>query len=166
MSFDFAVRESVRADCSQLTELIREHAREENSQFLNSPDNLLLDGGYEEGQEKFYECFVAHLEGSERIIGYLTYNMIYSSWDQKLVFVDEIYVKERFRRRGVGVKLWTTLIQKMTESGCEKLHIMGKEDDRAFCHFVVKNGCTDYTQKDGWRVYAISADTFNGKESN
>ena len=166
MSFDFVVRESVRADCAQLNELIRLHAREENEEVINSNDDLNVHAGYDDGQEKCYHCFVAQLQSSEILIGYLAYNVVYSSWDRCLVYVDKIYVRDRFQRKGVGLKLWTTLIQKMPELGCEKIHITCREDNVALSQFIIKNGCTDYTKKEGWKVYSLASDTFNGKDSS
>ena len=69
-------------------------------------DQLKRDGF---GSKKLFDCIVAE-EGSE-IVGMALYYPRYSTWKGKTIYLEDLVVKESYRRKGIGGKLFEALAE-------------------------------------------------------
>ena len=60
------------------------------------------------GDEKFFHCFVAE-QSDKSLIGFALYNITYSTWEGKQVYMEDLYVQPQYRGQGVGSKVNITL---------------------------------------------------------
>ena len=111
------IREGIKKDLSSVLKLIKELADYENSldQVTITLDELEQDGF---GTHPLYWFLVA--EKDDEIIGLSFYWIRYSTWKGKFLFLEDFVIKEKYRRHGVGSKLF-----KETIKICKQLDLNG-----------------------------------------
>jgi len=62
------------------------------------------------GNNKLFDCIVA--ENDREIIGMAFYYYRYSTWKGKTIYLEDLVVKQNYRRKGIGSKLFEELIDK------------------------------------------------------
>ena len=73
-----------------------------------------------ETESEFIHGFVVVNE-SAAIIGYVTYFYAYYTWIGKSMYMDDLYVKQDYRGKGIGTKLINKVIEKAKTDKCNKL---------------------------------------------
>ncbi len=109
------IRTAGEADFEQIVDLFREFALFEKlpEKMINTVEKMLKE-------KDLFNCFVA--AGADGvIIGYVTYFFSYHTWSGKCMYMDDLYVKEPFRKKGIGMKLLQTVIASAKETDCHKL---------------------------------------------
>ncbi len=93
------IRSALKEDCSAIYDLIMELAIYEKApeKMVNTPERLLEDGF---GAIPLYTCFVAELEGE--VVGMSFCYIRYSTWVGKVLYLEDLIVKEDKRRQGIG----------------------------------------------------------------
>ena len=118
MSIACSIRPAIAADMPAVLELIRELARYEKAeeQVRNTVQQLLADGF---GPQPAFQCIVAVQAGA--VVGFaLCYNS-YSTWRGKCLYLEDLYVKEPFRRSGVGSHLFDEVLKMAKEQKVKRL---------------------------------------------
>jgi GNAT superfamily N-acetyltransferase len=54
-------------------------------------------------------------------MGYVTYFFAYYTWTGKSLYMDDLYVREKYRRKGLGALLINKVIDYAKEEKCNKL---------------------------------------------
>lgn len=70
---------------------------------------ILEEDGF--GPKPFYECFVAQEPEKSALIGYVLYFYTYSTWEGRSVYMEDLYVTPSCRGRGLGTKLWQSVVK-------------------------------------------------------
>ena len=114
---NITIREGVKDDLPSVLKLIKELANYENAidQVTITLHDLEQDGF---GSQPFFWFLVA--EKDSVIIGISFYWIRYSTWKGKFLFLEDFVIQEKYRRRGVGSKLF-----KETIKICKKLNLNG-----------------------------------------
>jgi GNAT superfamily N-acetyltransferase len=87
---------------------------------------------------KFY-AFIAQLEG--KTVGYVSYFFNYSSFlAVPTLYIEDIFVLEKYRRKGVGKKLFDYLKAVAKEEGCGRIEFTVLEWNTVAQQFYEKNG--------------------------
>lgn len=107
------IREAAKSDMSAVHELVKELAEYEKAadQVKTTVDDFVKDGF--EGDPTF-GCYVAEMD--QKVVGFALYYIRYSTWNGKVLYLEDLLVTEECRGKGVG-KL---LFEKMIELGREK----------------------------------------------
>lgn len=101
------IRKAEASDYVQVYELIKELAVFENEP--NEPSNPLKKF-VEEGTAKNPRFHVLVAEADEKIAGIALYYYGYSSWKGSMLYLDDLVVKESYRKLGIGKKLMDEII--------------------------------------------------------
>lgn len=109
------IRDIRDSDFETLIALFKEFAAFEKlpEKMTNSVDQMLAERAFLKG-------FVAVSETNE-IIGYVTYFFAYYTWIGKSLYMDDLYVRNEYRGKGVGSKLINQVIELAKQEGCKKL---------------------------------------------
>lgn len=104
---DFLIREVTKDDLPNVLALIKELAvyEKEPQEVTITLDELEKDGF---GEHPLYWILVA--ESDEGVIGISFYYIRYSTWKGKCIYLEDIVVKEGYRRNGVGKALFERTI--------------------------------------------------------
>lgn len=101
------IRKAEPADLIQVYGLVKELALYENAP--DEPSNPLRKF-IEEGTCKQPRFHVIVAESEGQIIGMALYYYGYSTWKGSMIYLDDLVVKEAYRRYGIGKKLMDELI--------------------------------------------------------
>ena len=109
------IRKGIREDLPQVLDLIKELAVYENAleQVENSVAQMEVDGF---GEHPIFSFFVAE-EGAQ-ILGTAIYYTRYSTWKGKRLYLEDIIVKQSYRRMGVGKSLFDEILITAKEDQC------------------------------------------------
>ncbi|MCO5247360.1 MAG: GNAT family N-acetyltransferase [Chitinophagales bacterium] len=115
---DIQIREAAQKDLPLVYELIYELAEFENT---SQEHNVTLEQFIEDGigSDPHYLSIVA--ESNDEICGMALYYLGYSTWKGKMMYLDDIVVKAKHRRNGIGKLLFQHLIQKAIEHEVNQL---------------------------------------------
>ena len=110
------VRKGRKEDLESALGLIKELAVYENAlhEVKNSVKDMEQDGF---GSNPVFDFFVA--ENSDGIIGMSLYYYRYSTWKGKVLYIEDLVVKEKYRRSGAGTLLMEASIQEAKKQNCK-----------------------------------------------
>ena len=100
---DINIRKGAEADLEQVLGLVKELAI-----YEKAPNEVevtlqeMQNWGF--GKDKVFDFFVA--EHQNKIIGIALYYYKYSTWKGKCLFLEDIIITEKYRRYGLGSKLF------------------------------------------------------------
>lgn len=115
---NYTIRKAVKGDVPAILGLVKELAA-----YEKAPDavevtlkEMEADGF---GPHSIYSAFVAENEG--QIVGMALYYTKYSTWKGKAIYLDDIVVNEKYRRYGIGGKLFEAVVKVCKEMGVRKI---------------------------------------------
>jgi ribosomal protein S18 acetylase RimI-like enzyme len=104
---EFIIRKAEPNDLVQVYDLIKELAVFENEP--NEPSNSLKKFVAEATcKNPRFHVILAEDEGN--VVGIALYYYGYSSWKGSMIYLDDLVIKEKYRKRGIGKKLMDELI--------------------------------------------------------
>ncbi|MBL4735928.1 MAG: GNAT family N-acetyltransferase [Flavobacteriales bacterium] len=134
---DVSIRKAEKKDMVSVLELIRELAiyEKEEAQVKNTVTDLERDA--------FDEKSLFHIVLAEReseIAGMVFYYYGYSTWKGKMLYIDDIVVKERFRRFGIGQTLFDYMRQVARKENANQIRFHVLNWNEPAINFYKKNG--------------------------
>lgn len=115
---EITIREAKKEDCPRILELVRELAL-----YEKAPEEVTITHGHFEesgfGPHPVWWAFVAETDGS--IEGFALYYIRFSTWKGQRMYLEDLYVTEKMRGKGLGKLLFDRLIE---ESKRKKLNGM------------------------------------------
>uniref|UniRef100_A0A7S2PTY3 N-acetyltransferase domain-containing protein n=1 Tax=Leptocylindrus danicus TaxID=163516 RepID=A0A7S2PTY3_9STRA len=107
-------------DISSLLGLVRELAEYEKAlDSVNASKEMYIRDGF--GQRPYFHCFLlenAEDNGSFSACGYAVWYIGYSTWEGRFLYLEDLYIKERFRGCGAGKNIMYTLADVASSFDC------------------------------------------------
>jgi ribosomal protein S18 acetylase RimI-like enzyme len=105
---EFNIRFAKPEDVNGIMKLIQELALFENEpDAVDIDESYLLTHGF--GKQKSFECFVAASKNQE-ILGMALFYNRFSTWKGLTIHLEDLIVKEKHRKKGIGKALFERLI--------------------------------------------------------
>lgn len=117
---NIAIRFAAAEDAGLLLQMIRELAAYEKlTDAVRASEEDLRHYGF--GPERRFEALIAALDGAP--VGFALFLPVFSTFSGRPgLFLEDLYVRERARGRGVGRRLVARLAAIAVERGCPALH--------------------------------------------
>lgn len=116
---EFKVRKGTENDVGDVLRLIKELAEYEHAadQVLITEEELLRDGF---GEKKYYELLIAEHQGE--CVGMALYYPRYSTWRGLGLYLEDLVVRETYRRQGIGKMILDQLIQEAKNQKIKRIY--------------------------------------------
>ena len=112
---NFKIRKAKEADFPQILSLIKELAV-----FEKAPEKVTNTVELMKQEKNFFHCYVAEAENKE-IAGIALYFFAYYTWVGKSLYLDDLYVKDSFRKQKVGSALLNRLFEIARAENCKRV---------------------------------------------
>jgi GNAT superfamily N-acetyltransferase len=111
-----SIRSATAADAGLLNTMIRELAEYERQlEMVSITENDLLREGF--GSSPKFRALIADCDGQPA--GYAVFFGFYSTWvGRPGLFIEDVFVRPRFRRRGIGRALFAHVARIARDEGC------------------------------------------------
>ena len=136
MDQDYRIRCATEEDVPAIHRLIillAEYEKEPRSAVKLTEAELLRDGF---GEEKYFHCLVVEHSPETRkegdtngvtlpqgeLIGYAFYYYTYSTWEGRSLFIEDIFVREEFRGKGIGSRLMKECAKQAVAKDCRRMN--------------------------------------------
>ncbi|XP_054272085.1 thialysine N-epsilon-acetyltransferase-like isoform X1 [Macrosteles quadrilineatus] len=155
------IREGVKSDCKEIRRLIQELADFE--EMPNGPKigyETLEKDGFETNPPIFF-CYVAehHSEEEEsKLVGYALYYYTYSTWNGRKMYLEDLYVDEKYRNQHIGSQLFKTVAKKAVQENCAYLEfsVLAWNPARKFYEAF---GAANLTDAEQWNLYRLTGES-------
>jgi len=130
------IRPALRHDVPQILKLVKELAIYEKApdEVINTEKQMLKDGF---GDSPLFKCIIA--ENAENIIGFALCYFRYSTWKGKCLYLEDLYVIEDYRKKGVGQLLFNEVIELAKKEECKRVNWQVLEWNDPAIKFYEKN---------------------------
>ncbi|MEM9681380.1 MAG: GNAT family N-acetyltransferase [Bacteroidota bacterium] len=95
------------------------HLIKEFSEFIKTPEKVKITPEQMVADKKYFKCLIA--TNGNTILGFATYFFSYYSWTGKAIYLDDLYVSEKYRNQGIGSKLFDEIIVIGKSENCYKM---------------------------------------------
>lgn len=113
------IRPAVIQDAGLLRTMIRELADfERQLEFVTISEEDLARDGF--GDDPRFRALIAEWDGQPA--GYAVFFGYYSTWEGRGLYLEDLFVREAFRGRGIGKAFLAAVAKIAVEDGCRGMH--------------------------------------------
>lgn len=133
------IRKGTTDDLPQALSLIQELALFENAphEVVTTVAQMKEDGF---GENPVFKMIVAELNGE--LVGLAVYFLKYSTWKGKGVYLDDLIVKESYRKHGIGKLLFNAVVEDSVALNAKQLHWQVLDWNENAINFYTKYNAT------------------------
>ena len=151
------IRKALASDIPLILSLIRELAEYERSpQSAVATEEDLLREGF--GEQPRFQCVIAEWNGEPA--GFALYFYNFSTWIGRAgIYLEDLFVRPAYRRKGIGRDLFQYLGVKAHEEGLCRLVWQVLDWNQPSIDFYLSLGATPVT---GWQTMKLTGDALAG----
>ncbi len=128
------IRKATESDFPEVLLLIKELAS-----YEREPDKVTNSVDLMKEEKDHFRCFVAETENHE-IVGMAIYFFAYYTWVGKSLYLEDIYVKEQYRRYKIGTKLLRKIFEIALNENCKRVRWQVLDWNASAIEFYRKGG--------------------------
>lgn len=97
-NLSYIIRKATVQDVPTILHLIKELAKYEKAPdaVVNTEDDLRRDF------DKYFHCLLAETTNDKKPCGFALYFYTYSTWEGRVLYLEDIFVPEEYRGKGIG----------------------------------------------------------------
>jgi GNAT superfamily N-acetyltransferase len=128
------IRKAGEVDFPEILLLIKELAL-----FEKAPDKVTNTVEQMKKEKEFFHCFVAETKNRE-IVGMAIYFFAYYTWVGKSLYLEDLYVKELYRKQKIGSALLRKIFETANEEECKRVRWQVLNWNKAAIQMYTKSG--------------------------
>jgi GNAT superfamily N-acetyltransferase len=128
------IRKATPEDFPVILSLIKELAT-----FEKAPEKVTNTVEQMRQEQDLFGCFVAETEAGE-IVGMALYFFAYFTWVGKSLYLEDIYIKESFRKLKIGTALLNRIFKVAREENCKRVRWQVLNWNESAIQMYKKNG--------------------------
>ena len=132
-SENIIIRTGAEQDYEQILALMKAFAH-----FQKTPEKLIVTLEQMTADKDIFQCLVAEYNGT--IIGFASFFFGYYSWSGKGLYLDDLYVTEKYRKANIGTKLLNSVIDVAKENDCKSVRWLVSRWNENAISFYKKTG--------------------------
>lgn len=109
------IRPANKMDFPAIYSLIKEF-----SIFQGTPEKVSITVEQMVENKELFKCLVAE-STDKNIIGFASFFFAYYSWSGKALYLDDLYIKEAFRKQAIGKLLFNAVLDHARNENCNKM---------------------------------------------
>lgn len=109
-------------------------------QFVDEADSLLI---------------MWWLDGEKAIVAMALYFFQYSTWEGRVLYLEDLYVTPECRGHGIGKKMLVTLAEEAQKRGCKRFQWQVLFWNEPSIEFYKSTGAKEMSD---WRIYRMNAE--------
>jgi len=134
LRMNYTIRRAEENDFSSIYKLNQEFAH-----FIKTPEKFYISLEQMIAEQHFFKMLVIENESLE-IIGFATTYIAWYSWIGKSLYLDDIYIQEKYRGRGLGSKLMDEVFAMAKKENCRKIRWQVSKWNTNAIEFYKKKG--------------------------
>lgn len=131
----FVIRKADVDDFEEILSLIKEF-----SEFQKTPEKISITLDQLIKDRDVFQCLIAVNE--KEIIGFASYYFTYFSWSGKGLYLDDLYVKQFYRKHSAGKKLLDAVLDLAKNQQCNNVRWLVSRWNLNAVNFYKKMGAT------------------------
>ncbi|XP_075236849.1 thialysine N-epsilon-acetyltransferase isoform X1 [Lycorma delicatula] len=162
----FNIRYAKKEDCAEIMHLIQELA-----DYLKASDKLVIGAdtiqkfGFET-DPPLYKCIVVEElspygtnecsqdNNKQKIVAYAVFNISFSTWFGKGLYLEDIYIGNKYRRQGLGSEILKVIAKIALESDCNNITFFVFPTN-IMKDFFISKGAINLTKKEEFDYYKL-----------
>ncbi len=109
--------------------------------FERAPEKVTNCVEQMKSEKKYFNCFVAR-NNEGKMLGFALFFIAYYTWVGKSLYLDDIYVKEKFRNLGIGKALLKKVFETAKTENCSRVRFQVLDWNLNAIEFYRKTGAT------------------------
>ena len=146
---EYVIRKAEVEDCKEIYQMIVDMAVYEKmeDQVKVSLKQLEKDGF---GPSPKYHAFVVESVETKKLIGYSIFYYVYSTWKGQIGYLEDLYVEEQFRKRGIGTYLIKKVVESVLSEGCSQCRLACLKWNTGPLRLYQSLGAKNLTEIEDW----------------
>jgi len=157
---EIIIRNATESDCKLILTMIKELATyHRNPGKVVIDEKVLLEDGF--GETPCFFSVIAEVKEDNGVIkpvGFALCYDTYSTWVGKTFYVEDIYVREAYRKKGVGCKLMKRVTQYALQKGAKRMGWSALNWNTSSIEFYKKLGGE---MSEEWRTFSFTKDAMD-----
>ena len=148
---EYVIRRMKRKDCKEIYQMLFDMAVYEKmeDQVKVTVEQLEEDGF---GIQPKYYSFVVECTQTQKLIGYTVYYFIYSTWKAQIGYLEDVYVEESWRQRGIGTELIKMVLADVLSKGCMQCRLACLQWNQVPLKLYKTLGAKNLTKIEDWHM--------------
>lgn len=109
------IRKAKDEDFPAVLSLIKELA-----EFEKAPEKVTNTVEQMKQEKQYFQCFIAETDAGE-IVGMAIFYFVYYTWVGKSLYLDDIFVKDSFRKQKIGTELLRKVFEIAKAENCKRV---------------------------------------------
>jgi len=149
-------------DCDDLLALVKQLAIDEGADggadvVKITADQLRCDGGFH-GDQASFQCILSIVDG--RAVGFALFFWGYSTWSGKTLMLDDLFVMQEFRGKGLGLLLLQRVAQYGQSKGAQRIQWQSLKDNKPANSFYELRVGAENRERNTWLLEGPSLKKF------
>lgn len=128
------IRKATEKDFPEILALIKELAS-----FEKAPEKVTNSVELMKQEKDLFRCFVAETESRE-IVGMALYFFAYYTWVGKSLYLEDIYIREQYRKHTIGTSLLKKIFEVARDENCKRVRWQVLNWNQPAIQMYKKNG--------------------------